>query len=96
MKNFAKIENGIVTTVLVVPKNESGRGQLYLSEDLGLGGEWVSSGLGKSPNPGDAYDKSTGVFISPIADEVQVVELTILEKLAAIGLTVEDLKELLK
>ena len=43
MAHFAKIENNIVTQVLVVPDNQEHRGQDYLANDLGLGGTWIKT-----------------------------------------------------
>ena len=33
-------ENNIVTRMLVLPEEQRGRGEEYLSQDLGLGGRW--------------------------------------------------------
>ena len=43
MAHFAKIEDGIVTQVLVIPNEEEHRGQDYLANDLGLGGIWIQT-----------------------------------------------------
>ncbi len=42
MAHFAKVENGIVTNVLVVSNNQEHRGQEYLNE-LGLEGTWIQT-----------------------------------------------------
>jgi len=100
MAHFAKIENNKVTQVLVVPDNQETRGQDFLSNDLGLGGTWVQTSYnaslgGKFAGVGDDYNEATGDFTSPITIEIEVPELTSLEKLEAIGLTADDLKALL-
>ena len=43
MAHFAKVENGIVTEILVVHDNEEHRGQEFLANDLGLGGTWIKT-----------------------------------------------------
>ena len=43
MAHFARIGNGIVTEVLVVPDDQEHRGQQFLADDLGLGGTWVQT-----------------------------------------------------
>ena len=40
MAYFARIENGVVISVLAVPDAEQDRGQDFLAIDLGLGGTW--------------------------------------------------------
>src|SRR6056297_2806206 len=42
MAHFAKVENGIVTNVLVVADEQEHRGQEYLN-NLGLGGTWIQT-----------------------------------------------------
>ena len=41
MAHFAKIENGVVQEILVVPDEQENRGQEFLANDCGLGGRWV-------------------------------------------------------
>ena len=41
--HFAKIDNNIVTQVLVVSDNDASRGQDFLANDLGLGGTWIQT-----------------------------------------------------
>ncbi len=48
MAHFAKIEDNIVTQVLVVPDNAEDRGQDYLANDLGLGGTWIQTSYNTS------------------------------------------------
>ena len=43
MAHFAKIDNNIVTQVLVVSDNDAPRGQDFLANDLGLGGTWIQT-----------------------------------------------------
>lgn len=43
MAYFARIENGIVTSVLAVSDAEEHRGQEFLAIDLGLGGTWIQT-----------------------------------------------------
>jgi hypothetical protein len=100
MAHFAKIKNNKVVQVLVVPDNQETRGGEFLSQDLGLGGTWVQTSYnnnlgGKFAGVGDDYDPTTLTFSTPIIEKVEVPELTIIEKLEAMGLTVEDLKALL-
>lgn len=66
MAHFAKIENGVVTQVVVVDNSEELRGQEYLNS-LGLEGTWVqtsyTASFGKKfAAPGDTYVVSTGNF----------------------------------
>lgn len=71
MAHFAKIENGIVTIVLVVDNQHESYGQKYLN-DLGLDGTWIQTSYnnnfrGKFAAIGDAYDSINDLFISPQA-----------------------------
>ena len=43
MAHFSKIDNNIVTQVLVVSDNDAPRGQDFLANDLGLGGTWIQT-----------------------------------------------------
>lgn len=43
MAHFARIENNIVTEVLVVSNDQEHRGQEFLADDLGLGGVWLQT-----------------------------------------------------
>lgn len=70
MAHFAKIENGVVQEILVVPDEQENRGQEFLADDCGLGGTWVqcsyNSNIRKQfPGVGYSYDESADVFISP-------------------------------
>lgn len=77
MAHFAKIENGIVTNVLVVDNEHEADGEAYLNS-LGLEGQWVQTSYnnnfrGKFAAIGDAYDAVADEFIAPV---VEVVEAT--------------------
>jgi hypothetical protein len=69
MAHFAKIENGIVSQVVVVDDFQELRGQEYLNS-LGLEGTWVQTSYNanfgkKFAAIGDTYVASTGNFKSP-------------------------------
>ena len=73
MAHFAKIENGIVTTVLVVDNQHESYGQEYLN-GLGLSGTWIQTSYngnfrGKFAGIGDIYDEVNDIFISPTTEE---------------------------
>lgn len=66
MAHFAKIENGVVTNVVVVDNAHEANGQEYLNS-LGLEGTWVqtsySASFGKKfAAIGDTFVVSTGQF----------------------------------
>lgn len=66
MAHFAKIENGIVTQVVVVDNAHEANGQEYLNA-LGLDGTWVQTSYNanfgkKFAAIGDTYVSSTGNF----------------------------------
>lgn len=55
MAHFARVENGIVTEVLVVGNDQEHRGQDFLANDLGLGGTWIKTSyntIGNTHNNG--------------------------------------------
>lgn len=69
MAHFAKIEDGVVTQVLVVHNSEELRGEEFLNS-IGLEGRWVQTSYnatfgGKFAAIGDTYVASTGQFKSP-------------------------------
>jgi len=73
MAHFAKIENGIVTNVVVVDNEHEQDGEAYLNS-LGLEGTWVQTSYngnirGKYAGIGDIYDSVADVFVSPIVIE---------------------------
>ena len=69
MAHFAKIEDGIVTQVVVVDNSQESRGEEFLNS-IGLEGRWVQTSYnanfgGKFAAIGDTYVASTGIFKSP-------------------------------
>lgn len=59
MAHFAEVnENGIVTRVLVVPNAYATRGQQFLADDLGLGGNWIQT----------SYNSRGGIHYLPDSD----------------------------
>ena len=72
MAHFAKIENGIVTNVLVVDNEHEANGQEFLNS-LGLEGTWVQTSYnanfrGKFAGIGDTYDADQDIFIAPVVE----------------------------
>lgn len=72
MAHFAKIENGLVTEVLVVANEHEENGEAYL-HSLGLEGQWVQTSYngnfrGKYAGIGDTYDAEQDIFISPAVE----------------------------
>lgn len=81
MAHFAEIdENNIVIRVLVVPDEEEHRGHEFLSQDLGLGGNWLKTSyntfmgehlMGGTPYrlnyaaSGSIYDPELDAFMLP-------------------------------
>lgn len=70
MAHFAKIEDGIVTQVVVVDNEHEQDGEAYLNS-LGLEGKWIQTSYngnirGKFAGIGDTYDAELDVFVSPI------------------------------
>jgi len=66
MAHFAKIEDGVVTAVVVVDNSEELRGQEFLNS-IGLEGTWVQTSYNanfgkKFAAIGDTYIASTGNF----------------------------------
>jgi hypothetical protein len=66
MAHFAKIENGIVTQVVVIDNSEELRGEEFLNS-IGLEGKWVQTSYNanfgkKFAGIGDTYVASTGNF----------------------------------
>jgi hypothetical protein len=73
MAHFAKIENNIVTQVVVVGNEHEVNGEAYLN-DLGLEGTWVQTSYnnnfrGKFAGIGDIYDEENDVFATPVPEE---------------------------
>lgn len=70
MAHFAQIENDTVVRVLVVSDADEHRGQDFLANDLGLGGEWVQCSYNgrirkQYPGIGFTYDRAADVFVAP-------------------------------
>jgi hypothetical protein len=83
MAHFAKIENSIVTNVVVVDNQHETYGEKYLN-DLGLDGTWVQTSYngnfgGKFARIGDIYDDKDKVFLSPVYEVVEETPLEITE-----------------
>lgn len=63
MAHFAKIENGIVTDVIVVANHDAPTevaGQTFLAS-LGLAGEWLQTSYNNNPIEGVSRGKYAGV-----------------------------------
>jgi hypothetical protein len=68
MAHFAKIENGIVTGVVVVDDSNEENGQEYLN-NLGLDGTWIQTSYnanfrGKYATIGDLYNEEDDLFVT--------------------------------
>jgi hypothetical protein len=66
MANFAKIEKGIVTNVVVVDNEHEENGQDYLNS-IGLDGVWIQTSYNanfrkKYAGLGDRYDETADAF----------------------------------
>lgn len=72
MAHFAEIDgNSVVLRVIVVPDSEQHRGQEFIANDCGLGGNWIQTSYnanirGKFAAIGDIYDSLNDVFVSPV------------------------------
>jgi len=76
MAHFAKIEEGIVTQVVVVDNEHEENGEEYLNS-LGLEGRWVQTSYngnfrGKYAGIGDEYDEENDVFVGPVVEVILV------------------------
>lgn len=70
MAHFARIENNLVTEVLVVDNSLEHRGADFLANDLGLGGTWIQTSYNGNFRKRFAginftYDEVNDVFIEP-------------------------------
>jgi hypothetical protein len=79
MAHFAKIENSIVTNVIVVDNEHEADGEAYLNS-LGLEGQWVQTSYnnnirGKFAAIGDAYDADIDEFIAPVIKKIEPLVL---------------------
>jgi len=76
MAHFAKIENSIVTQVVVVDNEHEADGEAYLNS-LGLEGQWIQTSYngnirGVFAGIGYAYDAELDEFIAPAVEEPPV------------------------
>lgn len=86
MAHFAKVEDGIVTQVVVVDNEHEANGEAYLNS-LGLEGTWVQTSYnnkirGLYAAIGDTYDAEADVFIHSAARYPETVEVIVDEPLA--------------
>lgn len=82
MAHAAKIENGTVTQVIVVPSDLGGDEndaaiQAYIN-GIGLPGTWIRTSYnanirGKYAGIGDTYDAEADEFVSPVVEELPAV-----------------------
>jgi hypothetical protein len=82
MAHFAKVENGVVTNIVVVDNEHEAYGEEYLNS-MGLGGTWIQTSYnnnfrGVYAGIGYAYDDEADVFIAPeiVVDEILPPEIT--------------------
>ena len=75
MAHAAKIENGVVTQVIVIPnlEDESDPSVKAYCNSIGLHGDWVRTSYnanirGKYAGIGDVFDPVNDVFVSPVAE----------------------------
>lgn len=81
MAHFAKIENGVVTQVIVIANEDCGGGDFPASEpvgqafiaSIGLAGEWRQTSYngnfrGKYAGLGDTFDAAADAFVAPVVD----------------------------
>jgi len=69
MAHFAKVENDLVTDVIVIDNEHENEGMNYINEVLGLPGEWVQTSYNGNIRKnfagiGFTYDRTNDVFIS--------------------------------
>ena len=81
MAHFAKIENGIVTNVVVVADEHELDGEAYLN-GLALEGQWIQTSYngnirGVFAGIGYTYDAELDEFIAPVAELPQAEEPTV-------------------
>jgi hypothetical protein len=80
MAHFAKIENNIVTNIIIIPNEEEHRGQDYINNDMNIEGTWLQCSYntyanqhinggtplrGNYPGVGFSYDSTKDAFIPP-------------------------------
>jgi hypothetical protein len=59
MAHFAKVEEGIVANVIVIPDSQEDNGQDFISNALGLDGVWIQCSYNSFG--GSHYDPETGL-----------------------------------
>lgn len=67
MAHFAKIENDIVTQVIVIDDSHESNGQVWINVVLGLEGQWLQTSYngnirGNYAGVGYTYDRENDVF----------------------------------
>ncbi len=72
MAHYAKIDNGIVSQVVVVADEFEDSGEELLNS-LGLTGRWVKTSYngsirGKFAGIGDSYDEELDIFVAPVIE----------------------------
>lgn len=80
MAHFAKIEDGIVTNIIVIDNEHEADGQEYIN-GLGIEGTWIQTSYngnfrGQYAIIGGTYDEVSDIFIGP-EPEIIVPELEI-------------------
>jgi hypothetical protein len=83
MAHFAKVENGVVVSVLVVADEYQSNGEEYLNS-LGLDGTWIQTSYnnnfrGVFAGLGYVYDSKEDVFVPPLIEVVEITPLEITE-----------------
>ena len=82
MAHFAKIENGVVTQVIVVANDDCAGGEYpescpagnaFINSLAGLEGTWKQTShnrnfRGKYAGIGDTFDEANDVFVSPVVE----------------------------
>lgn len=85
MAHFAEIDsNNVVLRVLVIDNSQEHRGQEFLANDCGLGGQWIQTSYnanirGKYAGAGDIYDEVNDEFYTPVSDVVDIESEVIVE-----------------
>jgi len=94
MAHFAKIEDGIVTDVVVVDNEHEADGEAYLNS-LGLDGKWVQTSYNgnirsKYAAIGDGYDaeldeffKFDSIVVEPMPTPILEIEAPTIEEIPA-------------
>ena len=71
----AKIENGVVTQVIVIPFQDDDDAKVTAyCNSIGLEGRWVDTSYvgarrGRYAGIGDRFDEENNVFVSPVVEE---------------------------